>query len=187
MYGHGYHIHEAGLHARTHARTHTTTQSGELQGNRKLVWEIGTVVRNTGSKITVKQIQTTFGSSYRGFWETRGFEKSGFHYTSWGRNPVWTELAIFVLKLLSNMAYPHCAMLSWQFQEYSWVLVLFLDWVITIRNPWSSWSSTKICQKRHLFPWLHHHFALVADWSKRKHPRAVSLFFSLRSLARAEM
>ena len=57
-----------------------------------------------------------------------------------------TEPAIFVPKLLSNMMHPRCAMLSWQFWEYSWVLTLFLDWIITIGfaktalvprlNPW---------------------------------------------------
>ena len=60
------------------------------------------------------------------------------------RNREWTEPAIFVTKLLSNTTYPHFTMLAWQFSVYSWVLALFLDWIIRIGNSLS--ASTKIYQ-----------------------------------------
>ena len=53
-------------------------------------------------------------------------------------------------KLLSNMMYLLAQLLS----EYSWVLALVSDWLKRFGNPLS--ASTKIWQKRHLFPRLYY-------------------------------
>ena len=56
-----------------------------------------------------------------------------------------TEHAISVQTLLSNMTYSRCAIL-WCVTIFglTWVLALFLDWIIRIEN--SSSASTEICQ-----------------------------------------
>ena len=60
-----------------------------------------------------------------------------------------TEPAIFVPKLLSNMTVSSFRYAGLTIFEYSWVLALFLDWIITIGN--CSIVSTKFYQKRQLF------------------------------------
>ena len=64
-----------------------------------------------------------------------------------------TEPAVFVTTLLSNMTYPNCAKMAPQLSEYSRVFVLLFDWIIKTGN--FTGASTKICQKRQLFPRLH--------------------------------
>ena len=83
----------------------------------------------------------------------RGSASVGGTSTSWGRNPGYERglSQNFVPKLLRHMTYPHCAMLVWQFLEYSWVSARAVSWLdhLTIGN--SSCASTNIYQKRHLF------------------------------------
>ena len=46
----------------------------------------------------------------------------------------WSQAKVFFLKLLSNMTYPHCAMLVWQFSEYSWVRAHAVFWLDNNNN-----------------------------------------------------
>ena len=79
-------------------------------------------------------------------------------------------------KLLSNMTFLLARLLS----EYSWVLALVSDWITRLGN--SSSVSTKICQNRHLFPWLilghlgsYYEFAKTGTnpvWSGKDHVKA---------------
>ena len=79
----------------------------------------------------------------------RGNWKAVYQLRAKSRLQDGTEPAIFVPKLLRNMTIIIALYSGDNFSEYSWVLVLFLDWIITIGN--SSSASTKICQKQHLF------------------------------------
>ena len=73
--------------------------------------------------------------------------------TSWWRNPASETSEMGLSPRFSSPTLHYCTMLARLRSEYSWVLALLFDWIIIIWN--SSSASTKICQKRHLFPQLH--------------------------------